>query len=256
MTHLLGAGDGTFAPGSTTWTGPVVDVRVSDFNGDGRSDLALLPPECDAAQRRTGITGSYCPFFDRILIFIADGGGVLRDPVEVTGIQAPRTLTCCLAGLVVADFNRDGSPDIATSTAILLGKGDGSFQAAQNFVSPNGQNFDSPGYGRYPVVAADFDGDGHLDLVMHTGNEGEGLGAYILFGRGDGTMASSKYPWRAWNGICCGYIDYVYGTSFNLAGSAADLDGDGRPDLITAQWNYVTEGRIIVLLNRTEATPR
>ncbi|MBI4907641.1 MAG: VCBS repeat-containing protein [Acidobacteria bacterium] len=176
---LLGQGDGTFRQGSAVSAWRVVDVHVADFNADGLSDLAVLPNGCPSTD---------CSSFNRILIFLGQGDGSFREPVEISVFLAPATLTCCPSGgLVVSDFNRDGRPDIATSSALLLGKGDGRFQAAQSFDSS------SLIYGQFPVAAADLDGDGHLDLVMHTGYEGEGVGAYILFGQGDGAMRYEKY---------------------------------------------------------------
>src|SRR5438552_6066926 len=70
----------------------------------------------------------------------------------------------------VGDFNGDGHLDLAVVNAgypwtvsILLGKGDGTFQAARGYAA-----------GAYPtsVAVGNFDGDGHLDLAVTN------LGAY------------------------------------------------------------------------------
>src|SRR5687767_15661787 len=63
-------------------------------------------------------------------------------------------------GIAVADFNRDGKPDVATanpgqgSVSLLLGTGAGKFAPARNFP-----------IGRKPVglTAADVNGDGKPD---------------------------------------------------------------------------------------------
>jgi hypothetical protein len=236
---LFGNGDGTFRSGPAVWIGRFFEVRVADFDGDGRSDLAVLAEI--ASPRHT--------FSSRMLILLTQGDD-FREPVEITELQAPADgLPCCAsAGLIVADFDRDGRPDIATSTAVLLGKGDGSFHGAQGFHT----SFQF----QYPVAATDIDGDGHVDLVMHTGFEGEGVGAYVLFGQGDGSMSSTEYG-RAGTGLCCGVIDYLYGTFFYVARSAADLDGDGRGDLVTfTKVSSTIDGTLTVLLNRTEVKPR
>src|SRR2546421_1711967 len=83
-------------------------------------------------------------------------------------------------GIVTADFNGDGIPDVAIlgtipsgqSLSIFLGKPDGSF----------GPRVD------YPVQASgftvgDFNGDGKVDVVVVSST-----GTSIFFGNGDGTL--------------------------------------------------------------------
>src|SRR5438477_7779007 len=73
--------------------------------------------------------------------------------------------------VLVYDFNGDGKPDIAVlnlggtssstgegSVSILLGNGDGTFQAAKNF--------DVGGINPTSFAVADFNDDGKLDLAI------------------------------------------------------------------------------------------
>src|SRR5438445_8452449 len=94
--------------------------------------------------------------------------------------------------LVVGDFNGDGVPDVAVANygshdiSILLGHGDGTFQAPLTFATG----------GRWPVSVAvgDFNRDGKLDLAAaNSGNDARPCCHYdpgnasVLVGNGDGT---------------------------------------------------------------------
>jgi hypothetical protein len=124
----------------------------------------------------------------------------------------------------VGDFNGDAKPDLAvanenpSNVSILLGNGNGTFQAAANF-----------GVGSQPtsVVVGDFNGDGTLDLAV--GNEAS-TNVSILLGKGDGTfLAPDNY------GAGGGPVSIATG----------DFNGDGKPDLAVANW---FAGNVSILL--------
>src|SRR5207244_12659731 len=96
--------------------------------------------------------------------------------------------------MTVADLNQDGKQDLIlanavdSSVSILLGNGDGTFQARMDFAAGN-----TP----IAVAAADFNGDGKLDLAL---SDHLGETVSILLGNGDGTFpAHVEYgPGTTW----------------------------------------------------------
>src|SRR5439155_1302753 len=169
--------------------------------------------------------------------------------------------------IVVRDFNGDGKPDLAVTNGIsrdvsvLLGSGDGTFQAGVRY--PSGQGASAGAFG---ITAGDFNADGKLDVAV--GYRGNPSVVMLRLGNGDGTFtnggtfAVGRAPFFMiagdWNGdgkadlavssefdssvsVLLGNgdgtfqpsIDYGY-NSFAESVVAADLDGDGSVDLAVA----------------------
>jgi hypothetical protein len=137
------------------------------------------------------------------------------------------------SGLVVADFNGDSVPDIVTVRPgypvwILPGKLDGSFgpQIEGREISRGGPN----------VVAADFNGDGRMDIATGdwNGAQQEDPTVSVWLGLGNGTFdASSRFA--------------VRGTKL----TAGDFNGDGRADLAVTD---PARGTINILLHKSGST--
>ncbi len=195
---LLGNGDGTFQVpqdyGGQAYGDHSSDVALADVNGDQELDVVGLEPDSDAV----GLT-------------LGNGDGTFR---TAPTYQVPEGYNDDALGVAVADFTGDGIPDLVIPSEypeatlyVFPGSGDGSFQAPRG--TPLGMNQAA----RY-LVTGDFNGDGHLDLVV---SSGDGL-AQVLMGNGDGTF-------RPGQSITDAPLDFP---------AVADLNGDGIPDLAAA----------------------
>ena len=151
---LLGNGDGTMQNGVeyATTQGPVT-VAVADLNADGKPDLAVISQGKHGASNLSHLLGN--------------GDGTFQTHVDQIAALGS-------VGIALADYNGDGKPDIATTSAprsLVLGwfgMGNGSF-------SPGGYFPDGPQ--AFEVVSGDFNRDGKPDLA--TLNQDVGLGATI-----------------------------------------------------------------------------
>jgi len=225
---MLGAGDGTFPlpPGSSLYyqqpSGNSSGVLVTgDFNGDGKSDVAVA---ADA-------------FGKTIAVLLGNGDGTLQTP-KSTPPLAGRTVIRGggfeAQALVAADFNGDGKLDLATlidptgvndSTVaqVLLGNGDGTFQAPVTLPAlPYGD--------AYLLYAGDFDGDGTIDLVVMGMGRADPM--VLLRGNGDGSFRQTEQ----------------YAIALPAFVAAGDFKGTSRLSFALANNN---DGNVTVLLNRT-----
>lgn len=114
----LGSQDSTFQPTRYFPAGQgTVFVAVGDFNLDGIPDLAVA----DSGGPSTG----------GVAILLGNGDGTFQRPAFYSAGLHP-------AAIAVADFNRDGNPDLAVvnsgsyphdgTVSILIGDGKGGFQ--------------------------------------------------------------------------------------------------------------------------------
>ena len=139
--------------------------------------------------------------------------------------------------IVVADFNGDGIPDIAvgvnaTTTGgkgyinILLGNGDGTFQAAKTFAALSDNQ---------AMVAAPFVDGGPVDILTVSNSSTDTNNALILTGDGKG--------------------GFTVGTPFSLgvinvsALITGDFNGDGKQDFIAAGESFGVPGFDVYLGN-------
>ena len=163
-----------------------------------------------------------------ISIFIGNGDGTFHHQVDYSPVQGS-------ISIVAADFNHDGKLDLAVSdnssstVSVLLGNGDGTFQTPTIYPSTHPS--------LTALAVGDFNGDGNPDLAFANNFDNT---VTLLLGKGDGTFPT--------------VLDYEYsatGTSFGLA--AADLRGQGAPDLAVGNFGGGAGNSLAVLLNSSIA---
>ena len=164
---------------------------------------------------------------------LTDAGPIVLHPVGLP-YPGPRSSIGYLPDepdrLDTGDFDRDGLLDLAVApystgnVAVLLGRGDGSFEEALEL--PGGSN-------PRDVAVADLNQDGFLDLVVPDSTLGM---VQIYLGQGDGTFGD---PSDFSSGIDPADV------------AVGDVDRDQVPDLVLA--GYST-GELVVMLGRGDGT--
>ena len=194
---------------------PATSSVLADFNGDGKLDVAFLP--------------------------LLPGATGLSVTLDLAG-SSPTTINtsvCSSTGtgpIAVGDVNNDKKPDVVMSCsgyiAVLLGKGDGTFQAPVYYANQGGGNLAAP-------ALVDLNGDGYLDVAIFTAVANTSSLTVYLNG---GSVAPGTY------GAPKNYsLGSVSGAFYGpLSG---DFNGDGKQDLL-----LLTGTNLIVLYGNGDGT--
>ncbi len=235
---LLGNGDGTFQPEIPFGSAGLIafSLAIGDVNGDGKLD-AVIGNQCATQACQTSTVG----------VSLGNGDGTFQPAVAYNsgGIYPD--------GVAIADLKGDGKADLvvansSTSTTInqgdvgvLIGNGDGTFQPVVAYPASE--------FGAAAIKVTDMDGDGKPDVVVVncsaiSGNcNGGGGNVGVLLGNGDGTLKP--------------VVTFPPGGNTPFAVGVADLNGDGKPDVVVGNCNSNVcgnaPGSVAVLLNTSLA---
>jgi hypothetical protein len=244
----LGQGNGEFATKTTTSiAGAATHIVTGDFNGDGKTDVAVAVS-------------------NEVYLLLNEGNGILAAPVlvatepdPVTGLAASSLRSNGIFDLVVTEAQLN-NPTEAGEVGILLGNGNGTFGPQSNITIY---------YLPEALAVGDMNNDGVPDLVVVSSDQYQSTyNLHVAPGKGNGTFGSVvttalTFPYV--NSIALAHINGDYnmdvvinsccgGTStwlalgsgngsFPTVGSltlgasatsvtVADLNGDGYPDLL------------------------
>jgi hypothetical protein len=221
---FLNTGNGTFAnaivyeSGGTSMAPQA--ITTGDFNGDGKTDIALLHCCTSTGQNLVGILlgNGDGTFQTAVTSPVGDGSGYWMAPADFNGDGK--------TDLVIAEnpYNQGGDP-VAGAAQILISKGDGTF--TDNGSYPTGGDRTS-GTNGGSITTGDVNGDGKADIVIGnrcdpSANDQNCVNGEIgvLIGNGDGSFTSP---------IVGSAIPDANFTAISLA----DVNGDGKLDVIAS----------------------
>jgi hypothetical protein len=210
-----------FGPSATGNEGGPAWFDLVDVNGDGIPDAVTLNSLGEG---------------ETVGVMLGEGGGRFRAPTEASiSPVAPGESLEFPDSAAVGDFNGDGSPDVVapyntssgSGVGLMLGNGDGSFEPAEPTIL-----LPSIGGATTGMAAGDLNGDGNLDLVVAEVPYTEPSkpdALYVLLGNGHGEFAVQPPI----------VVEPMAGSTspraFLEAVSIADVNGDGKPDILVTR---------------------
>jgi hypothetical protein len=220
LSVLSGNGDGTLQGSGATGTQSslsnpasaqyVVALVAADVNADGKNDVVFAWTPNGTNQLNPS---------PHISVALGNGNGSFQAQRDYA-IPTPVGQSLNDSGapsLVLADINGDGKPDIVyidefAALYVMLNNGDGTFATPQQLgTEPNLTS----------LAVQDVNGDGKPDIVAITGANvppSTPFAAYLYLGNGNGTFQTP--------------VTLAAGAYWLNAVAIADMNGDGKPDII------------------------
>ena len=211
-----GAGDGTFAQQTVIADGGGGDAFVSDVNRDGAPDIVAN----ESIEFAVVGSGSFS-----VLLNYGDGtfisGSFVQTLAGTKDVETAHFNTDNLPDLVIVNRGAGGGPGpiyiLIQGTAAAPAKAGANFEAAE--IVPEKKGLVDPGVDGYAAATGDFNSDGRTDIIVAGhGAFGAADNALYLRNLGNNTFATSLMR---------------FGTVDIYDAAAADVNGDGKPDMIT-----------------------
>jgi hypothetical protein len=164
------------------------------------------------------------------ILYHNEGNGHFKDVSVASGIQKTPGHYCFSVSTI--DYNEDGWPDIyvacdSTPSILYRNNHDGTFTdvGGETGVAYNEDGREQAGMGS---TVADYDGDGHLDIFKTNFSDDT---ATLYHANGDGTFTDVT----SMAGLAINMDALGWGAMF------ADVDNDGRPDLLVVNGHVYPE---------------
>ncbi len=217
LTVLLGNGDGTF-PGAPSFIGAA--YKDASLYSVAIANYATGP---GGAMRADFVLAAYSA--GAVVIVAGNNDGSWGAPVSTTVVGGANN-----GFLAVADLNKNGVPDVATTrtdiggVAVMLGNANGTLGPVTTYATGNTPR---------SVIAPDLNGDGNPDLALANQVSNS---VSLFLGNGNGSFQAAQ--------------TFAFGQA-PFALSAGDFDNDTAPDMVAP--NAVGNPHDAVFLGRYNA---